>query len=290
MTCNATIKWVEYLWRQGVKLSDIRISTPSVSLRKLCSSFSKIGKDAACQTDIPQTTTEELFTELCYELNMSTTDFDIIPSEIIRDLHNWCSSILYQATCQLPTKHPEKYYSVKHLQCNGTSHETKRSFQPDDRQKEQQQTLKAFNKKLDSLHTHLERAKQFYATQDRRSAYHLLMQRNLSFNKDSVYETTNSPASITIRISDRRHLRWNAQDASPSEHLKDLILLSSVITDTDKKYTQWLIQQIMLNTYTSMASILKLFIVHIFTFALLLNTKTYSLKRDLLPKMASNCD
>jgi len=112
----------------------------------------------------------------------------------------------------LPTKHPEKYYSVKHLQCNGISHETKRSYQPDDRQKEQQQTLKTFNKKLDSLHTHLEHAKQLYAAQDRRSAYRPLMQGNLPFNKDSVYETTNSPASITIRISDRRHLRWNAQE------------------------------------------------------------------------------
>jgi len=38
------------------------------------------------------------------------------------------------------------------------------------------------------------------------------MQRNLPFNKDSVYEITNSPASITLRISDRRHLRWNAQE------------------------------------------------------------------------------
>jgi len=88
MTCNTTINCVEHLWRQGVKLSDIRISTPSIALRKLRSSLSKIGKDAACQTDIPQTTTEELFTELCDELNMSTIDFDIILSEIIRDLPN----------------------------------------------------------------------------------------------------------------------------------------------------------------------------------------------------------
>ena len=94
----------------------------------------------------------------------------------------------------------------------GTSNEIKRLLQADDRQKEQQQTLKALNKKLDSLHTHLERTKQFYATQDRRPAYRPLMQRNLPFNRDSVYEITNSPASITIRISDRRHLRWNAQE------------------------------------------------------------------------------
>ena len=94
----------------------------------------------------------------------------------------------------------------------GTSTEIKRLLQANDQQKEQQQTLKALNKKLDSLHTHLERTKQLYATQDRRPAYRPLMQRNLPFNRDSVYEITNSPASITIRISDRRHLRWNAQE------------------------------------------------------------------------------
>ena len=94
----------------------------------------------------------------------------------------------------------------------GTSTEIKRLLQANDQQKEQQQTLKALNKKLDSLHTHLERTKQLYTTQDRRPAYRPLMQRNLPFNKDSVYEITNSPASITIRITDRRHLRWNAQE------------------------------------------------------------------------------
>jgi len=86
MTCNTTINCVDYLWRQGVKLSDTRISTPSIALRKLRSSLSKTGKDSACQTDIPQTTTEDLFNELCEELNMSTLDLDIILSEIIHDL------------------------------------------------------------------------------------------------------------------------------------------------------------------------------------------------------------
>ena len=94
----------------------------------------------------------------------------------------------------------------------GTSHGIQPAFENDDRRKEQQQTLKALNKKLDSLHTHLERAKQLYAPQERRPAYRPLMQRNLPFNSDSVYEITNSPASITFRISDRRHLRWNAQE------------------------------------------------------------------------------
>ena len=61
MTCNTTINCVEYLWRQGVKLSDIRISTPSIALRKLRPSLSKTGKDATCQTDMPQTTTDDLF-------------------------------------------------------------------------------------------------------------------------------------------------------------------------------------------------------------------------------------
>jgi len=93
----------------------------------------------------------------------------------------------------------------------GTSNGIQHAFEKDDRRKEQQ-TLKDLNKKLDSLHTHLERAKQLYATQDRRPAYRPLMQRNLPFNSDSVYEITNSPASITFRISDRRHLRWNAQE------------------------------------------------------------------------------
>jgi len=88
MTCNTTINCVERLWRQGVKLSDIRISTPRIALGQLRSSISKIGKDASCQTDIPQTTTEDLFTEVCDKLNMSTIDFDIILSEIIRDLFN----------------------------------------------------------------------------------------------------------------------------------------------------------------------------------------------------------
>jgi len=86
MTCNTTIIYVEQLWRQSVKLSDIRISTPSIALRKLSSSLSKTGKDAACQTDIPQTTTDDLFKELCEELHMSTLDLDVILSEIIHDL------------------------------------------------------------------------------------------------------------------------------------------------------------------------------------------------------------
>jgi len=79
-------------------------------------------------------------------------------------------------------------------------------------QKKQQQTLRSLNKKLDSLHTHLERTKQLYASQNRRPAHRPLMQRNLPFNNDPIYEVTNSPASITFRISDRHHLKWNAQE------------------------------------------------------------------------------
>jgi len=86
MTYSTTINCVKQLWRQGVKLSDIRISTPSIALRKLSSSISKTGNDAACQTDILQTTTDDLFKEICKELNMSTLDLDIILSEIIHDL------------------------------------------------------------------------------------------------------------------------------------------------------------------------------------------------------------
>jgi len=86
MTCNTTINCVKYPWRQGVKLSEIRISTPTIALRKLRSSLSKTGKDAACQVDMPQTTTDDLFKELCEELHMSTLDLDLILSEIIHDL------------------------------------------------------------------------------------------------------------------------------------------------------------------------------------------------------------
>jgi len=88
MTTKATINCVEHLWRQGVNLSDIRVSTPTVSLRKMCSPLLKIGKDVACQTEISHTTTEDLFAELHDELNMSTLDLDIILSEIIQDLTN----------------------------------------------------------------------------------------------------------------------------------------------------------------------------------------------------------
>jgi len=88
MTTNATLNCVEHLWRQGVTLSDIRISAPNITLTKIQSSLRKIGKNTACQTDITHNTTEDSFTTLCDELNMSTMDFDIIISEIIRDLHN----------------------------------------------------------------------------------------------------------------------------------------------------------------------------------------------------------
>ena len=88
MTTNATLNCVEHLWRQGVTLSDIRISAPNITLRKIQSPLRKIGKNTACQTDIPQNTIEDSFTALCNELNMAPTDFDIILSEIIRYLHN----------------------------------------------------------------------------------------------------------------------------------------------------------------------------------------------------------
>jgi len=88
MTTNATLNCVEHLWRQGVTLSNIRISAPNITLRKVQSPLHKIGKNTACQTDITQNTIEDSFTALCNELNMSPMDFDIIISEIIRDLHN----------------------------------------------------------------------------------------------------------------------------------------------------------------------------------------------------------
>ena len=42
MTCNTTINCVEYLLRQGVKLSDIRISTPSIALENYVHQFPKL--------------------------------------------------------------------------------------------------------------------------------------------------------------------------------------------------------------------------------------------------------
>jgi len=108
---------------------------------------------------------------------------------------------------------PQKQYETHNYKIiTGDTHGIQHAQEDNKRKKKQQQTLQSLNKKLDSLQTHLERAKQLYVSQDRRPAYRPLMQRNLPFNKDSVYEITNSPASITFRISDRRHLRWNAQE------------------------------------------------------------------------------
>jgi len=86
MTCNATIKCVEYLWRQGVQLSDIRISTPILSLRKIRSSRFIIGTEAACQTPIPYPTPEDPIEELYSDLNMSAVDLDNLLSKLIQDL------------------------------------------------------------------------------------------------------------------------------------------------------------------------------------------------------------
>ena len=180
---------------------------------------------------------------------------------------------------QLSTE-PQKQQMI-----TGTSHGIQRAFEKDGRRKEQQQTLKALNKKLDSLHTHLERAKQLYATQDRRPAYRPLMQRNLPFNSDAVYEITNSPASITFRISDRRHLRWNAQEQCLTIRAPQRFDTTSVWHNKYGKRIHTVTHSTDYAKYVYVY-ILKPFIVHIFTFALLLNIKIFFSKRDLSPEMA----
>jgi len=88
MTTKATSNCVKHLMHQGAILSDILVSTPTVSVTKLCSPLLKIGKDVACQTEISHTTPEDCFAEVCEDLNIPTFDFDILLSEIIQDLTN----------------------------------------------------------------------------------------------------------------------------------------------------------------------------------------------------------
>jgi len=88
MTTNATINCVKYLMHRGANLSDILVSTPTVSVRKLCSPPLQLGKHVAWQTEISHTTPEDWFAELCDELNVPILDLDIILSENIQDLTN----------------------------------------------------------------------------------------------------------------------------------------------------------------------------------------------------------
>jgi len=46
------------------------------------------GKDVACQTDTPNTSSENCFAELWNELNLTTIDLDIYLPEILQDLTN----------------------------------------------------------------------------------------------------------------------------------------------------------------------------------------------------------
>jgi len=73
---------------RGTNLSDILVSTPTVSVRKLCSPRLLLGKHVACQTEISHTSPEDWFAELCDELNLSINDLEIFLSEIIQDLIN----------------------------------------------------------------------------------------------------------------------------------------------------------------------------------------------------------
>jgi len=88
MTTNATTNCVKYLLHRGMNFSDILVSNPTVSVRKLCSPRPKLGKHAACQTEMSHTSSEDWFAELWDELNLPITDVDTFLSEILHDLTN----------------------------------------------------------------------------------------------------------------------------------------------------------------------------------------------------------
>jgi len=88
MTTNATTNCVKYLLHRGMNFSDILVLNPTVSVRKLCSPRPKLGKHAACQTEMSHTSSEDWFAELWDELNLPITDVDTFLSEILHDLTN----------------------------------------------------------------------------------------------------------------------------------------------------------------------------------------------------------
>jgi len=88
MTTNATINCVKYLMHRGTNLSDILVSTPTVSVRKLCSPRLQLGKHVASQTEISHTSPEDWFAELWDELHLPITDLDTFLLEILQNLTN----------------------------------------------------------------------------------------------------------------------------------------------------------------------------------------------------------
>ena len=88
MTTNATTNCVKYLLNRGTNFSDILVSNPTVSVRKLCSPLLKIGKHVACQTELSNISSEDWFAGLWDELNLPITDLDTFLSEILQDLTN----------------------------------------------------------------------------------------------------------------------------------------------------------------------------------------------------------
>ena len=88
MTTKTTINCVKYLLNQGMNISDILVSNPTVSMRTLCLPRLKIGKYVACQAETSNTSSEDWIVELWDELNLTTTDLDTFLPEILQDLTN----------------------------------------------------------------------------------------------------------------------------------------------------------------------------------------------------------
>ena len=76
MTSIATENCVAYLVIQGINISDIVISKPTVPMRTLCLTSFKIGKDVDCQTDTSNTSSEDWFEEFLEEMDLTETVLD----------------------------------------------------------------------------------------------------------------------------------------------------------------------------------------------------------------------
>jgi len=88
MTTVATENCVTYLATQGMNISDILVSKPTVPMRSLCLTNFKIGKDVACQTDTSNTSSEDWFEEFLEEMDLTETVLDTCLTEVIKDLKN----------------------------------------------------------------------------------------------------------------------------------------------------------------------------------------------------------
>ena len=102
MTTVATENCVTYLATQGMNISDILVSKPTVPMRSLCLTNFKIGKDVACQTDTSNTSSEDWFEEFLEEMDLTETVLDTCLTEVIKDLKNWCLR-LYRTNSSIHT-------------------------------------------------------------------------------------------------------------------------------------------------------------------------------------------